>query len=141
MVSLYDLGMARLIADDADHHVGWLLAAFAAGLAAMALALFGLPSVSVHGPLHYLGIMDPLCGMTRATRLLARGDVPAAWRYNPGGFLLAALAILVIARGALGRVSGRWWRVDIDRRLVGSAGALILALLEINQQLHASLLR
>ena len=133
--------MVRLIADDANHHAGWLLATFAAVLAAIALALFGLPPVSIHGPLHYLGIMDPLCGMTRATRLFARGDLRDAWRYNPASFLVATLALLVLARGAVGRLTGRWWRVSADRRLVGPAVALLLGVLEINQQLHASLLR
>lgn len=133
--------MAHFIADDADDHVGWILAALAAGVVAMALALFGLPPVSVHGPFHYLGIMDPLCGMTRATRLLARGDVLSAWRYNPGSFLLGALAILVITRAVVGRLSGQWWRVDFDRRRMALTSAFMFAALEINQQLHASLLR
>ena len=133
--------MVRFIADETNHHAGWFVAAFAAGLAAMALALLGLPPVAIHGPLHYLGIMDPLCGMTRATRLFARGDVVAAWRYNPGSFLLAAMALLSLARGVAGRLTGRWWRVDADGRLVRISGVLLLGLLEMNQQLHASLLR
>lgn len=36
-------------------------AAFAV-LAALALRIVGVPPIDVHGPLHYLGIMDPLCG-------------------------------------------------------------------------------
>jgi hypothetical protein len=35
-------------------------------LVAATLAVFGLPPVDIHGPTHYVGIMDPLCGMTRA---------------------------------------------------------------------------
>lgn len=31
----------------------------------MLLAVVGLPPVDIHGPLHYLGIMGPTCGMTR----------------------------------------------------------------------------
>ena len=133
--------MVRLIADDANYQAGWFFATVAGGFAAIALALFGLPPVAIHGPLHYLGIMDPLCGMTRATRLFARGDLPAAWRYNPASFLVATLALLILARGAVGRLTSRWWRVSADRRMVGLAVALLLGMLEINQQLHASLLR
>ena len=133
--------MVRLIVEDANYHPGWLLATVAAGLAAIALGLFGLPPVAIHGPLHYLGIMDPLCGMTRAMRLFTRGDLPAAWRYNPASFLVAALALLILTRGAVGRLTGRWWRVSADRRLVGLAVVLLVGVLEINQQLHASLLR
>ena len=133
--------MVCLIADDTNHHAGWFFVTAAGGLAAIALAIFGLPPVAIHGPLHYLGIMDPLCGMTRATRLFARGDLPAAWRYNPASFLVAALALLILTRGAVGRLTDRWWRVSADRRLVGLAVVLLVGVLEINQQLHASLLR
>ena len=40
--------------------------------AAAAMAIFGLPPVDLHGPWHYLGVMDPLCGMTRASGAAAR---------------------------------------------------------------------
>ncbi|MGH9267688.1 MAG: DUF2752 domain-containing protein, partial [Acidimicrobiales bacterium] len=34
-----------------------------AGIAAAALlAALGMPPISIHGPLHFVGIMDPLCG-------------------------------------------------------------------------------
>jgi len=38
-------------------------------LGATALRIADVPDVDLHGPLHYLGIMDPLCGGTRATFL------------------------------------------------------------------------
>jgi hypothetical protein len=42
------------------------------------LAVFGLLPLSVHGPLHFYGVMDPLCGATRAVRLALRGGRCAA---------------------------------------------------------------
>jgi hypothetical protein len=50
----------------------WLTLAAPVGIAAaVALAAFGLPPIDLHSPLHYAGVMDPLCGMTRAVRMLA----------------------------------------------------------------------
>jgi hypothetical protein len=34
-------------------------------LVGAALAVTGLPAIDLHGPQHHLGIMDPVCGMTR----------------------------------------------------------------------------
>lgn len=111
-------------------------------IGAIALALFGLPPVSVHGPLHFLGVMDPLCGMTRAVRFMARGDVGNAWRYNPASPFLAVAAVAVSVRWITGRITGKWWNVDIvSRARVYSVLALPTAVLWMNQQLNASILR
>src|SRR5712691_13436657 len=103
--------MPRLAWDDVDRHPGWLLGVVGAGSFAVALALIGLPPVSIHGPLHYVGIMDPLCGMTRAARLFARGNLSRAWRYNPGSFALAVVAFGVVLRASVGALAGRWVRI------------------------------
>ncbi|MGH9116995.1 MAG: DUF2752 domain-containing protein [Acidimicrobiales bacterium] len=117
--------------------------ALAVGGAALAvvLAVAGLPPVDLHGPLHYAGIMDPLCGGTRATRLLALGRVADAWRYNPGMFALAAWGGWRLARMGVAAVTGRWPTV----RVGWSPGSKILVVvmvagLQVNQQLHAELL-
>jgi len=69
----------------------WLGRVALVGLAAGAvLAIAGLPPVDVHGPLHYVGIMDPLCGGTRGLRLMMRGHLASAWRDNPAGRVPAA---------------------------------------------------
>jgi hypothetical protein len=47
------------------------------------LRVVGVPRVDLHGPLHYLGIMDPFCGGTRAMFLLTSGHFSAAAKYNP----------------------------------------------------------
>jgi hypothetical protein len=112
------------------------------GLSAGAvLAVFGVPRVDLHGPLHHVGIMDPLCGGTRAAFLLSRGDWGAAWTYNPVVFPLAAVAALMLLRTMVGVLSGRWVTVRVGRRRV-LVVLLVLAVaaLEIRQQLHADLL-
>ncbi len=109
---------------------------------AVALALLGLPPTSLHGPLHRFGIMDPLCGMTRAVRLLARGNVAATWRYNPAAFALAIFAALIMLRWVFGRFTGRWYAVTLaSPRVLRLALALPVAALWANQQAHAALLK
>jgi hypothetical protein len=52
----------RVVWEPVDRH-RWAGLLAVAGLAAGgAMAIFGLPPVDLHGPLHYAGIMDPLCG-------------------------------------------------------------------------------
>jgi hypothetical protein len=91
-----------------DRH-GALTRLAAAGLVATALlALYGLPPVDLHGPLHYLGVMAPLCGMTRGSRLAASADLGGALRYNPVAPLVPVGGVLLITRHAYGRRTGRW---------------------------------
>ena len=85
-----------------------------AGLAAITMAVFGLPPVDVHGPWHYLGVMDPLCGMTRAVLLLARAHIARAVEYNPASPLLAAFGAVVLVRAAVGRSTGDGWNFGCD---------------------------
>ena len=115
----------------------------AAGLLAAAiLVVVGLPPVDLHGPLHYLGIMDPLCGMTRGTVALLRGQLGRAWAYNPASPLLVAGALLALGRWLVGRLAGRWLDATLRRTplTVGLTAALVLVLW-VNQQAHAALLR
>jgi len=117
-----------------------LITLVAYGIAA-ALAIFGLPPVSLHGPLHFVGIMDPLCGMTRAVRFLALGDVGNAIRYNPASALLAILTVGILVRAAIGAWSGRWLIVHVQRsRSVLALSMFLIAAIWINQQAHATLL-
>jgi hypothetical protein len=112
------------------------------GLGAIMLALFGLPPVDLHSPLHWLGIMDPLCGMTRAVRLFAGGDLVDAARYNPAVFALALAAGGILTRSAIGHARGRWLEISVHRSRATTwlvAGAI--GLLWVNQQLNAARLR
>src|SRR5712691_10327271 len=82
----------------------WLGRVALVGLAAGAvLAIAGLPPVDVHGPLHHVGIMDPLCGGTRGLRLMMRGHLASAWRDNPLAVFLPPAAVAALAR------EGRGW--------------------------------
>ena len=118
----------------------------AAGLViAVLMAVFGLPPIDIHGPLHHLGIMDPLCGGTRAARLTAQGHLAAAWRYNPLGILATAAAACAVVRLAIGLVSRRWinlrvaWTTNRARILLIVAAVAFIAL-DIRQQGRADLL-
>lgn len=60
------LVLGRVSWSPADQH-GRQLTWLAAGglLVGVVLAVSGPPRIDLHGPLHHLGIMDPMCGMTR----------------------------------------------------------------------------
>lgn len=116
------------------------------GLAVAALmAVAGLPPFDLHGPLHYFGVMDPLCGGTRAARYTMRGDLRQAWTYNPLGILAVVGAAALVGRAVVGVVAGRWLTITVAwtvrrRRLVIALTVVILILLEIRQQLLVALL-
>ena len=129
----------------ADRH-WWLTAGALLALAiAGTMAVFGLPPIDLHGPLHKVGIMDPFCGGTRAARYTAQGDLAQAWRYNPLSILIVIGAALAILRSAIGLVARRWvtialaWTPTRRRWTIGVVVAL-LVVLEIRQQLRADLL-
>ena len=109
-------------------------------VAAATLALLGMPPVDLHGPLHYLGIMDPLCGGTRSTYLSTHGHLREAMRYNPGAPLLLAAAVVTVVRAVVGWSVGRWLSIRVSRRILIPVVLIALAALEVDQQLHADLL-
>ena len=116
------------------------------GLAiAVAMSVFGLPPVDLHGPFHQFGIMDPLCGGTRAARYTAQGEWALAWKYNPLGILTVLGAGVVTARTVIGMLTRRWltaqlhWTLRRGRAVTVVVIGLLVAL-EIRQQLQADLL-
>lgn len=116
------------------------LAATGLGVAVL-LAVVGLPPVDLHGPLHRFGLMDPLCGGTRAARYAVQGQWAASWRYNPLGLALVAGAVTALARSAIGAVTGRWLNVRVNRSRPLTVLVVVAVLaLEIRQQLLADLL-
>jgi hypothetical protein len=125
-------------------HRRWLTRlAVVTALAAAGLGVFGVPPLDLHGPLHHLGIMDPLCGGTRAMFLLLTGDVRGAARFNPIVFPLAAGGVIVLVRAAVGWSTGRWVDLRLSRRLRWIFLGVVVAslvVLELRQQLHAELL-
>ncbi|AIG80435.1 Putative membrane protein [Amycolatopsis japonica] len=107
------------------------------------LRMVGVPTVDLHGPLHYLGIMDPLCGGTRATFLLLTGEATAAARYNPLVFPLAAAVLCMLVRSGVGMIAGRWLEIRLPRRWRRGAVAILIigvAALSVRQQWNAELL-
>lgn len=123
--------------------VTWLALAF--GVAAVAMAIIGLPSVDLHMPPHHAGIMDPMCGGTRAVRFAAMGNWSESWRYNPIGIPFLVTVVLLILRAVVGWLSGRWLTIRIrwtgrGKLIAWLLLAAVVIALEINQQSNAALL-
>ncbi|MCY9783410.1 DUF2752 domain-containing protein [Nocardiopsis sp. EMB25] len=128
--------------EDRDRH-RWTFWLAVAGLAlGAAMAVFGLPPVSIHGPFHFFGIMDPFCGGTRSVWLAVKGDLALSWAYNPVGIPLVAGAVLTVPRILFGFATGRWVNVYVTRVMpLWIVGGTLFALLGVRQQLNVDLLR
>lgn len=124
-----------------DSYPGLTAMAVVGAIAFLGLRVFGLPSVDLHTPLHYAGIMDPLCGMTRAMWLIGNARLGEAWDYNPGVYALATSGSFLVVRAVVGSATRRWltWR-GLPRRFVWVVLAVAVAVLWINQQANADLL-
>jgi hypothetical protein len=112
---------------------------------AVGMAVFGLPPVDLHGPLHRFGIMDPFCGGTRAARYTALGQWGLAWKYNPLGIATVVAVVLLSVRATIGWLTGRWLTMTVSwsRRGFWVAAVIataLLVVLEIRQQGRADLL-
>ncbi|GAV95751.1 hypothetical protein ADENT20671_2556 [Actinomyces denticolens] len=67
--------------------------------------LSGMPDLC---PTHRItGFWCPLCGGTRATAALLRGDLGTALAYNPFALATEVVAVLFVARWAVRRLVGR----------------------------------
>ncbi|MDL4814498.1 DUF2752 domain-containing protein [Actinomadura opuntiae] len=128
--------------DRDDRHRKLRVLAVLGLLAGAAMAVFGLPPIALHSPLRLVGMVCPLCGGTRAVQALMRGDVATAWEYNPIAFVVVPGAFLVLVRWAVGLVAGRWVNVQVPRRGVAWALALLaVAGLWAYQASHSAMLR
>ena len=123
-----------------DAHPVWTRIALCGFLLALLLAVLGVPHLDIHGPLHYLGVMDPFCGGTRSVYLTLHGHLRDAARYNPAGPILVVAAVALVLRATIGWSSRRWVDVRVPRRLLIPVAVVTLVALELNQQLHAALL-
>lgn len=133
---------ARLMrVEPVDRYPWWTTVALITAVLVVLLAVLGPPPVDLHGPLHYLGIMDPLCGGTRSVYLTTHAHLAAAIQYNPAAPLVPLVTLALLARALVGRVFGWWITPSRPRRTVVLWCAVVaLVALEINQQLHAELL-
>jgi len=139
------LPLMRLHLERRDRHWWFTVGAVITLAIAIAMAVFGLPPVNLHSPLHKLGIIDPMCGGTRAARYAAQGNLAEAWRYNPLSIVIVYGAGLALLRAAVGLLGRRWVNVSLgwnpaQRRAVIAIGLAMLVLLEIRQQGRADLL-
>lgn len=73
------------------------------------------------------GLHCPGCGMTRATVAAARGDLAAAFRYNPVGMVVFPLAVVALGVELLGWVWGRRIGWHPRPRLAWTLVAVIVA--------------
>lgn len=105
------------------------------------LAVVGLPPFDIHGPLHYLGVMGPTCGMTRGVMWTARGDLARAWQFNPASLLVVPTLIGLTGRAFYGRLTRRWLNLHVRwRPWLWLIPALLVLLLSIRQQLNIDFL-
>lgn len=105
------------------------------------LAIVGLPPIDIHGPLHYLGIMGPTCGMTRGVMWTARGDLAQAWQFNPASLLVIPTMVGLSVRITYGQVTSRWLNLHIRwRPWLWIIPTVLILMLTIRQQLNVDLL-
>lgn len=139
-------GVRIWLAVDSQDRYRWItLASIGLLSIAVAMAALGLPPIDFQGPAHWVGIMDPLCGGTRAARYTALGQWGLAWKYNPLGIVTVVAVALMVLRAVLGVLTRRWIAFDGTwtkggRRAAGIVVALMLIALQIRQQGRADLL-
>lgn len=105
------------------------------------LVVLGLPPIDIHGPLHYLGIMGPTCGMTRGVMWAARGDLARAWQFNPASLFVLPTLLIITGRAVYGRLTNRWLSLHIRwRPWLWLIPAALILLLSVRQQLNIELL-
>ena len=133
-------GFSVSVTTDAPDTLVWTWLALIGWGGAVTLAIAGVPSVDLHGPLHYAGIMDPFCGATRSVYLTMRGQWDAALRYNPTGPVLLIAAAVSVLRGVAWWVAGRWVQLRVSPRSMFTLVVLAGVALQVRQQLNVELL-
>ena len=86
--------------------------------AAMLGAALVWPALPVHPPLAcplrtVTGIPCPFCGMTRSVVAIVHGHLGASLRFNPGGIVIVALAIALVAGWRTERVRLPTWLLPV----------------------------
>lgn len=89
---LHSVGLVISFADTDE--MRWLTRTVAIGSGmAVVLALTGGMPFALPMPTHAIGLVDPTCGLTRASIAMARGDLVSAWRFNPVGAQYSAVPV------------------------------------------------
>jgi len=99
-------GGVLLRVEPVDRYPWWTRLALAGAATIALLAVAGLPPIDLHGPLHWLGIMDPLCGGTRAVYLTMHGHPADAVHYNPAAPFVPVATLVLLVRAVVGRLYG-----------------------------------
>ena len=86
-----------------------LLSALAAATLAVTLlfAPHGLPFVPFCWFHSMTGLPCPGCGLTRSVLAIGSGEFAAAWQFNPFGYLVYAVLLVLVVLPLLGRVAPR----------------------------------
>lgn len=131
--------------DASDRHRWVTFPSLGLLMIAVVMAVTGLPPIDLHGPNHWFGIMDPLCGGTRAARYTVQGHWALAWTYNPLGVLAVLLVGATVLRAIIGVLTHRWVTVTVRwtrrRRWIALTALVVLVIvLEIRQQGRADFL-
>ena len=136
--------LARLVTVEwggADQRKVLTRAAVLVVVAAPVMAVAGVPRLPLMWPLHQLDIVLPGCGLTRGVVALARGDLGEAWRWNPGSYVVLAVAGAALMRLGLGLGTGRWIDIRVRQHRTGLIVlAAVVAALWLRQQGQAELL-
>lgn len=131
------------VSSDSVDRMRWLSWSVLIGLVAVAiLAIFGLPPFHFPpAPTWEFGVVVPTHGLMRASTALAQGQFGVAWAFNPASFLVALVAVATVLRWIVALTTRRWINVSVRfTAWVLIALGLSVAILWINQQLHADLI-
>lgn len=95
------------------------------------LPVFGVPLPELCMSKKYLGFDCPGCGLTRCFISLARGDLAAAWRYNPAGLwlfgmLAAQIPFRITQLARIGRSRPELATGSLAQWLFGILGVLLV---------------
>lgn len=117
----------------------WTLSILA-GAALAATMLFaprGLPHVPVCWFRSMTGLPCPGCGLTRSVFAIGSGEFAAAWHFNPFGYVVYAVLVVLLLLPALARIAPKLTgRIESSRFVnlfvgLNVAGLLVFGLLRL----------
>ncbi|HOJ33351.1 MAG TPA: DUF2752 domain-containing protein [Candidatus Hydrogenedentes bacterium] len=110
-------------------HGNWpFLSALSAAIlvGSMLIAPEQLPNTSLCAFRTITGKPCPACGLTHSFCAISRGELEAAWHYNPFGFVFYAGALLILFSPVLHRWDTRFMQRVVEFCLRFRLGALLL---------------